>query len=105
MEKKYILIILVLIVGCKRYEKKILKVDITTTVDTKFKWEGDADYNACEDERTKSLYLKEGTFINYSAMSCWPTDKGTMTIKVGDKVLFEKTGSGFKVENVEVKRK
>jgi len=102
MKKLLIILTLIGIFSCKKYEKKVLKVEITSDKSISFAWDNNA-YGACETNGKKEIYLKEGTTLSFTALSC-PRTPLHLVVKVGKNTLYDGNDVLQKV-NVVVERK
>lgn len=102
MKTKIFILLTLLTFSCKKYEKKVLKVEITSDKSISYAWNGSA-YGACETNGLKEMYLKEGTTLSFTALSC-PRTPLHLVVKVGKKTLYDGTDVIQKV-NVVIERK
>lgn len=88
--KKYLIIGLILLTcSCKRkYEKKILKVTITSTQTTSYNWD-EKGYGFCETNGLKEMYVKEGTTLSFKAVTCGSRPSTHLVVKVGERIIYE----------------
>lgn len=103
--KYSILICIALLFSCNRYEKKVLKVEITYDQLCMFAWDDNTQYGICEKAGNKTLYLKEGSTLKFKMMACQsPKPSVKLTVKTNKRTLYENSG-GVQTVNVLVERK
>ncbi len=90
--------------SCKRYEKKILKVEIQSSHQSAFAWEKNGAFGACESNNYKVLYLKENDLLYFQNMCCGGLYTNHLTIKVKNLTLYD-GNAALQTVNVIVKRK
>jgi hypothetical protein len=98
-----LLILSVILFSCHRYEKKILKVEVSCDKEAKWTWNGNYG-GKCFNAETQTVYLKEGSTLDLTIQGCQYNEASVVIVKVKGHTLYAMTKAVHKI-NLAVERK